>query len=70
MNKISVITVVYNNVAAIRQTMESFFAQTWAEKEYIVIEGVVLMVLSMSLRNTPTVWPIGALNLTRDCITR
>ena len=32
MNKISVITVVYNNVAAIRQTMESFFAQiiwTW-----------------------------------------
>ena len=39
MNKISVITVVYNNVAAIRQTMESFFAQTWAEKEYIVIDG-------------------------------
>lgn len=38
-NKISVITVVYNNVAAIRQTMESFFAQTWAEKEYIVIDG-------------------------------
>ena len=39
MNKISVITVVYNNVADIRQTMESFFAQTWAEKEYIVIDG-------------------------------
>lgn len=38
-NKISVITVVYNNVSAIRQTMESFFAQTWAEKEYIVIDG-------------------------------
>lgn len=38
-NKISVITVVYNDVAHIRQTMESFFAQTWKEKEYIVIDG-------------------------------
>ena len=38
-NKISVITVVYNNIAHIRQTMESFFAQTWQEKEYIVIDG-------------------------------
>lgn len=38
-NKISVITVVYNNVAAIRQTIDSFFAQTWAEKEYIIIDG-------------------------------
>lgn len=38
-NKISVITVVYNDVEHIRETMESFFAQTWAEKEYIVIDG-------------------------------
>lgn len=38
-NKISVITVVYNDVAHIRQTMESFFSQTWEEKEYIVIDG-------------------------------
>lgn len=38
-NKISVITVVYNDVRNIRLTMESFFAQTWTEKEYIVIDG-------------------------------
>lgn len=38
-NKISVITVVYNDVAHIRDTMESFFSQTWEEKEYIVIDG-------------------------------
>lgn len=38
-NKISVITVVYNDVSHIRQSMESFFAQTWADKEYIVIDG-------------------------------
>lgn len=38
-NKISVITVVFNDVAHIRQTMESFFSQTWEEKEYIVIDG-------------------------------
>lgn len=38
-NKISVITVVYNDVANIRQTMESFFAQTWNAKEYIVVDG-------------------------------
>lgn len=38
-NKVSVITVVYNNVAHIRQTMESFFQQTWEDKEYIVIDG-------------------------------
>lgn len=37
--KVSVITVVYNDVAHIRQTMESFFSQTWEEKEYIVIDG-------------------------------
>ncbi len=38
-NKISVITVVYNDVSHIRETMESFFSQTWEEKEYIVIDG-------------------------------
>lgn len=38
-NKISVITVVYNDVKNIRQTMESFFSQTWEDKEYIVVDG-------------------------------
>ena len=38
-NKISVITVVFNDVANIRNTMESFFSQTWEDKEYIVIDG-------------------------------
>jgi len=38
-NKISIITVVYNDVRHIRKTMESVFTQTWADKEYIVIDG-------------------------------
>ena len=38
-NKISVITVVYNDVKNLRQTMESYFSQTWKDKEYIVIDG-------------------------------
>lgn len=38
-NKISVITVVFNDVTHIRATMESFFSQTWEDKEYIVIDG-------------------------------
>ena len=38
-NKISVITVVYNDVDHIRQTMDSYFSQTWENKEYIVIDG-------------------------------
>lgn len=38
-NKVSVITVVYNDVEHIRSTMESYFAQTLEEKEYIVIDG-------------------------------
>jgi len=37
--KISVITVVYNDVGHIRQTMDSFFRQTCKEKEYIVVDG-------------------------------
>lgn len=40
MNKmVSVITVVYNDATNIRATMESFFSQTWEDKEYIVIDG-------------------------------
>lgn len=38
-NKISVITVVYNDVSHIRETMESFFSQTWEDREYIIIDG-------------------------------
>lgn len=38
-NKISVITIVFNDVQHIRETMESFFSQTWQDKEYIVIDG-------------------------------
>lgn len=38
-NKISVVTVVYNDVKNIRFTIESFFSQTWQEKEYIIIDG-------------------------------
>lgn len=38
-NKISVITVVYNDVEHIRETIESFFSQTWEEKELILIDG-------------------------------
>lgn len=38
-NKISVITVVYNDVHHIRKTIESFFSQTWSNKEYIIIDG-------------------------------
>ncbi len=37
--KVSVITVVFNDVTHIRATMESFFSQTWENKEYIVIDG-------------------------------
>ena len=38
-HKISVITVVFNDVEHIRDTMESYFSQTWEDKEYIVIDG-------------------------------
>ena len=37
--KVSTITVVFNDVKHIRETMESFFSQTWEDKEYIVIDG-------------------------------
>lgn len=38
-NKISVITVVYNDVHNIRNTIDSYFAQTYENKEYIIIDG-------------------------------
>lgn len=38
-NKVSVITVVYNDLNNIRTTMESYFSQKDVEKEYIVIDG-------------------------------
>lgn len=38
-NKISVITVVYNDVNHIKATIESFFSQTWPNKEYIIVDG-------------------------------
>lgn len=39
MEKVSVITVVFNDVKHIKGTMESFFSQTYENKEYIVIDG-------------------------------
>ncbi len=39
MEKVSVITVVFNDVKHIKETMESFFSQTYENKEYIVIDG-------------------------------
>ncbi len=39
MDKVSVITVVYNDVEHIEETLKSFFSQTWEEKEYVVIDG-------------------------------
>lgn len=37
--KVSVITVAFNAVNDIRMTLESFFSQTWENKELIVIDG-------------------------------
>lgn len=39
MDRVSVITVVYNNVDGIKSTLDSFFSQTYSEKELIVIDG-------------------------------
>lgn len=38
-NKITILTVVYNNVSEIRATIESALAQTWQNKEYFIIDG-------------------------------
>ncbi len=38
-DKISVITVVYNDVEHIRETLDSCLSQTWEDIEYIVIDG-------------------------------
>lgn len=38
-NKISVITVVFNDVKHIKETINSFLSQTWVPKEYIIIDG-------------------------------
>lgn len=38
-DKVSVITVVYNDVENLQRTMDSCFAQTWPHIEYIVIDG-------------------------------
>ena len=37
--RVSVVTVVFNDAANIRATMESFFQQTCDEKEYVVVDG-------------------------------
>lgn len=37
--KISVITAAYNSEKSIRKTLDSFFEQTWTEKEMIFIDG-------------------------------
>lgn len=38
-NKVTVITVVYNNVEGIRTTLESFVSQSWSNKEIVVVDG-------------------------------
>ena len=37
--KLSIITINYNNVAGLRKTMESVFAQTCRDFEYIIVDG-------------------------------
>ena len=39
MDKISIITVVYNDVNNIGKTIESCLAQDWTSKEYIIVDG-------------------------------
>ena len=38
-NKVTVITVVYNNVSGIKETLESFVSQSWSNKELVVRDG-------------------------------
>ena len=63
--KVSVITVVYNDVEHIRQTIESFCSQTWEEKEYIVIDGGSKTGQQMLSGNIATYFHTGVLNQTR-----
>lgn len=37
--KISIITINYNNIEGLKQTVESVLSQTYIDKEYIVIDG-------------------------------
>lgn len=37
--KVSIITINYNNIEGLKQTVESVLAQTYSDKEYIVIDG-------------------------------
>ena len=37
--KLSIITINYNNAEGLRKTMESVFAQTYRDFEYIVVDG-------------------------------
>lgn len=37
--KISIITVVYNNIATIKDAIDSILSQTYKNIEYIVIDG-------------------------------
>ena len=38
-DKVTVITVVYNDVASLRMTIDSVWAQSWKNIEYIIIDG-------------------------------
>ena len=37
--KLSIITINYNNLVGLRKTVESVFAQTYRDFEYIIIDG-------------------------------
>lgn len=39
MNKISIITITYNNLNGLKKTMQSVFDQTYTNYEYIIIDG-------------------------------
>ena len=41
--KLSIVTINYNNADGLRKTMESVFAQTCKEFEYIIIDGASIM---------------------------
>lgn len=38
-DKVTVITVVYNDVVSLRETIDSVFSQSWGNLEYIIIDG-------------------------------